>query len=63
MPLSSPLIARGGGFRREGGAERLTIDHKPGEEGEKARIEALGGTVVYLRGIARLDGNLAVARS
>ena len=63
MPLSSPLIARGGGFRRERGAERLTIDHKPGEEGEKARIEALGGTVVYLRGIARLDGNLAVARS
>lgn len=41
----------------------MTIDHKPGEEGEKARIEALGGTVVYLRGIARLDGNLAVARS
>eukprot|EP01043_Picozoa_sp_COSAG02_P001571 COSAG02_NODE_34_length_49821_cov_105.420438_2_plen_607_part_00 len=50
-------------LERAAGAERLTIDHKPGEEGEKARIEALGGTVVYLRGIARLDGNLAVARS
>ena len=76
-------------LERASGAERLTIDHKPGalslsislslplsdsdsgsdslrltgEEGEKARIEALGGTVVYLRGIARLDGNLAVARS
>ena len=50
-------------LERASGAERLTIDHKPGEEGEKARIEALGGEVVYLRGIARLDGNLAVARS
>ena len=50
-------------LERAGGAERLTIDHKPGEEGEKARIESLGGTVVYLRGVARLDGNLAVARS
>jgi len=48
---------------RDGIATRLTFDHKPGDEGEKARIEAAGGTVVYLRGIARLDGNLAVARS
>jgi hypothetical protein len=48
---------------RDGAAERLTFDHKPGDEGEKARIEALGGTVVCLRGVARLDGNLAVARS
>jgi len=48
---------------RDGAAERLTFDHKPGDEGEKARIEALGGSVVYLRGVARLDGNLAVARS
>lgn len=48
---------------RNGTAQRLSFDHKPGDPGEKARIEALGGTVVYLRGIARLDGNLAVARS
>jgi protein phosphatase PTC1 len=48
---------------RDGVAERLSFDHKPGDPGEQTRIEGLGGTVVYLRGIARLDGNLAVSRS
>ena len=50
-------------LERAGRAERLTIDHKPSEPDEKARIESLGGTVVSLRGVDRLDGNLAVARS
>jgi len=42
---------------------RVSKDHKPGDEGEISRIEELGGTVVELRGVHRVEGNLAVARA
>eukprot|EP00930_Biecheleria_cincta_P022173 TRINITY_DN1622_c0_g1_i1.p1 TRINITY_DN1622_c0_g1~~TRINITY_DN1622_c0_g1_i1.p1 ORF type:complete len:358 (+),score=63.85 TRINITY_DN1622_c0_g1_i1:96-1169(+) len=38
-----------------------TIDHKPNQRGERARIEAAGGEVLGGR-CARIDGNLAVSR-
>lgn len=38
-----------------------TIDHKPNQWGERARIEAAGGEVLGGR-CARIDGNLAVSR-
>jgi serine/threonine protein phosphatase PrpC len=44
-------------------AQRLSFDHKPGDPAEKARIEVCGGSVLWIRDIARLDGYLAVARS
>jgi len=43
-------------------AVRLTCDHKPmGKEIKK--VEALGGTVEYFRGVPRVDGKLAVTRA
>ena len=45
------------------GAERLSLDHKPGVPSEKARIEALGGAVWKRGGADRVDGFLAVSRA
>jgi serine/threonine protein phosphatase PrpC len=41
----------------------LTQDHKPSDLSEKRRIEALGGTVIPVQGVARVSGELAVSRS
>lgn len=42
---------------------RLTRDHKPSEESEKARIEAKGSFVATIFGVARVAGQLAVSRA
>eukprot|EP01062_Namystynia_karyoxenos_P005669 TRINITY_DN11968_c0_g1_i1.p1 TRINITY_DN11968_c0_g1~~TRINITY_DN11968_c0_g1_i1.p1 ORF type:complete len:760 (+),score=165.41 TRINITY_DN11968_c0_g1_i1:93-2372(+) len=44
---------------RSGGAERLTVDHAPQLEQERARIRAAGGWVAG----GRVDGMLAVSRA
>jgi len=44
------------------GAVVLTRDHKPGEDPELSRIEALGGTVVNF-GVPRVEGVLAISRA
>jgi len=46
-------------LRRQGGAQRLTIDHKPGRVDECERVARCGGRVV--RG--RVNGVLAVSRA
>jgi protein phosphatase 2C len=43
--------------------KELTHDHKPGTATEKRRIEALGGRVVDVQGVMRVNGELAVSRS
>ncbi|GLJ08234.1 hypothetical protein SUGI_0084590 [Cryptomeria japonica] len=48
---------------RNGNAEALTWDHKPGTEKEKKRIENLGGYVDIHHGTWRVQGTLAVSRS
>ena len=60
---------------RNGVAVDLTLDHKPNIESEKARVEALGGKVVWCgvvddegkpvpnAGIYRVNGNLALSRA
>lgn len=60
---------------RAGVAKELTVDHKPNTPSEKARIEALGGTVVWAgmvdddgqpvpdAGLYRVNGNLALSRA
>lgn len=45
------------------GVTPLTTDHKATNEAEKKRIEEAGGTIVYVKGIARVNGRLAVARA
>ncbi|CAI5729656.1 unnamed protein product [Hyaloperonospora brassicae] len=42
---------------------QLTTDHKASNEQEKRRIEESGGMVLYVRGVARVNGRLAVARA
>ncbi|KAJ0399604.1 hypothetical protein P43SY_008923 [Pythium insidiosum] len=46
-----------------GEVKPLTTDHKAGNELEKQRIEDAGGMVLYVRGIARVNGRLAVSRA
>eukprot|EP00930_Biecheleria_cincta_P083639 TRINITY_DN73172_c0_g1_i1.p1 TRINITY_DN73172_c0_g1~~TRINITY_DN73172_c0_g1_i1.p1 ORF type:complete len:534 (+),score=98.24 TRINITY_DN73172_c0_g1_i1:173-1603(+) len=41
----------------------LTTDHKPDLDSERARIEAAGGTVEIVSGVARVNGDLAVSRA
>lgn len=41
----------------------LTNDHKPSEPGETERINRTGGTVQSIRGVARVNGDLAVSRA
>lgn len=45
------------------GVTALTTDHKAGLESEKQRIEDAGGMVLYVKGVPRVNGRLAVARS
>eukprot|EP01062_Namystynia_karyoxenos_P046639 TRINITY_DN34_c3_g1_i1.p1 TRINITY_DN34_c3_g1~~TRINITY_DN34_c3_g1_i1.p1 ORF type:complete len:551 (+),score=151.15 TRINITY_DN34_c3_g1_i1:110-1762(+) len=40
----------------------LTIDHKPDNPDERARIERCGGHVESVMGVARVNGDLAVSR-
>ncbi|KAE9009599.1 hypothetical protein PF011_g10206 [Phytophthora fragariae] len=42
---------------------QLTTDHKASNEQEKQRIEEHGGMVLYVKGVARVNGRLAVARA
>ncbi|KAL3667906.1 hypothetical protein V7S43_006784 [Phytophthora oleae] len=42
---------------------QLTTDHKASNEQEKQRIEENGGMVLYVKGVARVNGRLAVARA
>eukprot|EP00668_Euglena_longa_P001146 GGOE01001367.1.p1 GENE.GGOE01001367.1~~GGOE01001367.1.p1 ORF type:complete len:1825 (+),score=558.82 GGOE01001367.1:29-5476(+) len=46
-----------------GEAVDLTRDHKPSDEGERRRIEALGGEVVFNSGAWRVNGVLTVSRA
>lgn len=60
---------------RNGSALDLTVDHKPQSAQEKARVEALGGKVIWCgmvdeegkpvpnAGIYRVNGNLALSRA
>lgn len=41
----------------------LTIDHKPDHPSERERIERTGGSVQFVQGVARVNGDLAVSRS
>ncbi|KAG7380393.1 hypothetical protein PHYPSEUDO_007248 [Phytophthora pseudosyringae] len=42
---------------------QLTTDHKASNDHEKQRIEEHGGMVLYVKGVARVNGRLAVARA
>ncbi len=42
-----------------GAAEALSVDHKPGDEPERQRIESAGGFVEF----NRVNGNLALSRA
>lgn len=42
---------------------QLTTDHKASNDQEKQRIEENGGMVLYVKGVARVNGRLAVARA
>ncbi|GFP90438.1 probable protein phosphatase 2c 25 [Phtheirospermum japonicum] len=46
-----------------GVAEALTVDHRPSLDGEKERVECLGGYVDCTRGTWRVGGVLAVSRA
>lgn len=48
------------GIGTDGG---LTVDHKPDHPSERERIERTGGTVQFVQGVARVNGDLAVSRS
>lgn len=48
---------------RSGFVFPLTEDHKPKIDAEKKRIEAAGGRVEDVNGVARINGKLAVARA
>lgn len=41
----------------------LTTDHKPDDTGESERIFRTGGTVKMVKGVARVNGDLAVSRA
>jgi len=43
----------------DGRARALSVDHKPGDEAERARIESAGGFVDF----NRVNGNLALSRA
>ena len=48
--------------RCDGSVDPLSYDHKPNSDSEKARIESLGGKVVFW-GVWRVEGILAVSRA
>lgn len=45
------------------GVAAMTVDHKASNEAEKQRIEDAGGMVLYVHGIPRVSGRLAVTRA
>ncbi|TMW63274.1 hypothetical protein Poli38472_002215 [Pythium oligandrum] len=45
------------------GVSALSTDHKATNESEKQRIEDAGGMVLYVKGVARVNGRLAVSRA
>ncbi|KAF1330123.1 Protein phosphatase, partial [Globisporangium splendens] len=45
------------------GITALTIDHKATNEVERKRVEDAGGIVLYVRGVPRVNGRLAVTRA
>lgn len=47
----------------DGKAVRLSEDHKPNSKAELARINAAGGFVKTIMGIARLNGDLSLSRA
>jgi serine/threonine protein phosphatase PrpC len=61
------LVANAGDCRAllisSGRAIQLSTDHKPTSPDEQKRIAALGGTVVYCMGVARVNRVLAVSRA
>ncbi|KAK1323560.1 putative protein phosphatase 2C 2 [Acorus calamus] len=61
------LIANAGDCRvvlsRNGVAEALTNDHRPGREDERSRIEDSGGYVSCRNGVWRVQGSLAISRA
>jgi len=66
QPPSMLMVANLGDSRavlsRNGKAYQLSHDHKPDDEAERTRIEALGGYVL-MSGVPRVQGVLAVARA
>ncbi|KAK9828992.1 hypothetical protein WJX72_003282 [[Myrmecia] bisecta] len=48
---------------RNGRAIALSEDHKPAQEGERARIQAAGGFVSDIAGVCRVNGNLNLSRA
>ncbi|RLN50660.1 hypothetical protein BBJ28_00019893 [Nothophytophthora sp. Chile5] len=54
------LVAKGGD--RAVGTQ-LTTDHKATNADEKERVERAGGLILYVKGVARVDGRLAVTRA
>ncbi|XP_071710146.1 probable protein phosphatase 2C 75 [Rutidosis leptorrhynchoides] len=48
---------------RNGKAVPLSVDHKPDREDERARIEALGGRILFAGNGARVEGVLAMSRA
>jgi serine/threonine protein phosphatase PrpC len=49
--------------RAAGKAVALSEDHKPLDDGERRRIEAAGGTVNDVGGVARVNSNLNLSRA
>lgn len=50
-------------LRRKPRVVQLTTDHKASDPGERARVEAAGGMVLFVKGVARVNGRLAVTRA
>ena len=48
--------------KRNGAAVQMSVDHKPGDPGERRRVEAAGGIVLFA-GTWRVGGVLAVSRA
>lgn len=48
---------------RDGKAIPLSVDHKPDREDERARIEALGGRILFAGNGSRVEGVLAMSRA
>jgi serine/threonine protein phosphatase PrpC len=62
---SRVLLGRADGTMVEGtGTDGgLTTDHKPDNADERARIQRTGGTVEFVQGVPRVNGDLAVSRA
>lgn len=45
------------------GVAAMTVDHKASNEAEKQRVEDAGGMVLYVHGVPRVNGHLAVTRA